>query len=233
MSPSNWKIRSRERNGRSRPQARRRTSRPAFPGGWWASSCIGACRRRVGNERGQRDQAAPGPATRIASGTPNNATWLQGGIENGCGRDRNGRDEREPVACGNRERQRRRRGAAPRSAPRRRRQRAGAASAARMRSRVKPRSPANKAAPAPAGASRRPSAMNSILADRASRRRRLLSASPATKPAATITSPGEVIACAKPARRLCRQRRWRSLRQARRLSRPRRSPETRAAAAPG
>ncbi len=228
MSPSDWKIRS------ASGTAVATTSTAADqPLGLWRASgafCAGAC-GAASATASQRDQAAPRPATRTASGTPNNATRLQGAARMDGGRDRDGRHERKPVACRNRECQRRRRGAAlfrlraaGHGAQERREQ--------RERGRGRSREPGDKSA------QRRQSGRAGVtpriaIWRRASRRRRLRPQSPATKPAATMTRPGEVIACAKPAPKALPTKAVEKPAARPKTARPPRSPETPAAAAPG
>ena len=74
MSPSDWKIRS--ASGTAVATTSTAAAQPlAF--GVVGTFCIGAC-GAASATASQRDQAAPRPATRIASGTPNSATRLQG-----------------------------------------------------------------------------------------------------------------------------------------------------------
>ena len=153
MSPSDWKIRSASGTAVATTSTAA-AQPPAF--GVVGASLHRRLRRRVGNGQPTRPGSAKA-GHEDGERHPEQCDPAPGRIENRCGRDRNGRDEREPVACGNRERQRRRRGtalfrlrAAGDGAQERRQQREGGRGRSRKpRDKPTQRRQARRAGPAP------------------------------------------------------------------------------------
>ena len=192
MSPSDWKIRSASGTAVATTSTAA-DQPPAF--GAVGASCIGAC-GAASATASQRDQAAPRPATRIASGTPNNATRLQSASRMDAAAIGTGEMSASPwlaeIASASAA------GAAPRffgSAPPATARRSGVSSANAVEGEAA--SPATR--PHSAGRRVAPAQRHEPILAASQPAAPVASASPATKPAATITSPGEVIACAKPA----------------------------------